>query len=63
MDPTMNRPAKPLKPVLKWAGGKRQLLSRILPYIPENLDSKKYFEPFVGGGSIHGPLPNKGCHQ
>lgn len=37
-----------LKPILKWVGGKRQLLSEILPRLPEN--PNLYIEPFVGGG-------------
>jgi DNA adenine methylase len=42
-----------LKPFLKWAGGKRQILSRILPIIESNLqENKTYYEPFVGGGSV-----------
>jgi DNA adenine methylase len=43
------RPAA-ARPVLKWAGGKTQLLSEILPRLPENIDT--YFEPFVGGGAV-----------
>jgi DNA adenine methylase len=34
---------------MKWAGGKRRLLGHILPEI--NL-SKRYFEPFIGGGAV-----------
>ncbi|MHA1340181.1 MAG: DNA adenine methylase [Promethearchaeota archaeon] len=37
-------------PFLKWAGGKRQLISQITPYIPKNFN--KYIEPFVGGGAL-----------
>lgn len=36
-------------PILKWAGGKRQLLDRILPLIPKHTT---YYEPFFGGGAI-----------
>ena len=39
-----------LSPVVKWAGGKRQLLGDILPLIPE--DVTVYTEPFVGGGAV-----------
>lgn len=39
-----------VKPVLKWAGGKRQLLSEILECIPQY--SGTYFEPFIGGGAV-----------
>jgi DNA adenine methylase len=37
-------------PVLKWVGGKRQLLKEILPLIPKNITT--YYEPFVGGGAV-----------
>lgn len=37
-------------PILKWAGGKSQLLPVILPRLPERL--RTYFEPFVGGGAV-----------
>lgn len=39
-----------LKPVLKWVGGKRQLLDSISPLIPSN--PKLYVEPFVGGAAV-----------
>lgn len=37
-------------PVLKWVGGKRQLLSAITPLLPEELGT--YYEPFIGGGAL-----------
>lgn len=37
-------------PFLKWAGGKRQLLPRILEALPARIDT--YYEPFVGGGAV-----------
>ncbi|MES0489081.1 MAG: Dam family site-specific DNA-(adenine-N6)-methyltransferase [Leptospirales bacterium] len=39
-----------VKPFLKWAGGKSQLLSRLEQFIPEKYN--KYIEPFVGGGAL-----------
>lgn len=39
-----------LKPILKWVGGKRQLLDDILPLIPQCCST--YVEPFVGGGAV-----------
>ena len=39
-----------LRPVVKWAGGKRRLLDRILPLVPD--DVSIYCEPFVGGGAV-----------
>ncbi len=38
-----------IKPFVKWAGGKRQFLSKLLPLVPEH---KRYIEPFVGGGAM-----------
>lgn len=38
------------KPFLKWVGGKRQLLSQLLPHIPQPI--QRYHEPFVGGGAL-----------
>lgn len=39
-----------LKPVVKWAGGKRRLLSQILPRVPAEYSA--YAEPFLGGGAL-----------
>jgi len=38
-----------VKPFVKWAGGKRQLLPEIKRYLPQKI--KNYYEPFVGGGA------------
>ncbi|MCF3603942.1 DNA adenine methylase [Planktothrix agardhii 1806] len=49
----MNAKKNPLvKPFLKWAGGKRQLLPEILRYLPKNIGKTTYFEPFLGGGAL-----------
>lgn len=40
---------KLVSPVLKWVGGKRQLLPAIDKYIPS---TRVYFEPFLGGGAV-----------
>mgnify|MGYP001326263121 CR=1 FL=1 len=41
------------KPFLKWAGGKRQLISTIEQVFPEDIDGcKTYIEPFIGGGAL-----------
>ncbi len=37
-------------PVVKWVGGKRQLLTEINKYIPKKIST--YYEPFVGGGAV-----------
>lgn len=40
---------KLVAPVVKWVGGKRQLLPEITKYIPS---FSTYYEPFVGGGAL-----------
>ena len=37
-------------PILKWVGGKRQLLGSLSPLFPEGYDV--YCEPFLGGGAV-----------
>lgn len=45
-------------PVLKWVGGKRQLLKDIGKHLPGNYST--YYEPFLGGGAVFFNLqPNK----
>ncbi len=39
-----------LSPLLKWVGGKRQLLSDIIPMIDNKCST--YVEPFIGGGAV-----------
>jgi DNA adenine methylase len=39
-----------LKPLVKWAGGKKQELKYILPELPP---FQNYYEPFVGGGAVY----------
>ena len=38
------------KPFVKWAGGKRQIIDKLMMYAPYEYDT--YFEPFVGGGAL-----------
>ena len=48
-----NNDERKIKPFLKWAGGKGQLLSEIEKYYPfESGKITKYAEPFVGGGAV-----------
>lgn len=39
-----------VSPVLKWVGGKRQLISALTGLLPSRIHS--YCEPFVGGGAL-----------
>lgn len=39
-----------MQPFVKWAGGKRQLLPKIMDKLPETYNT--YFEPFLGGGAL-----------
>lgn len=38
-------------PFVKWAGGKRQLLSKLSKFVPDEYN--RYIEPFVGGGVVY----------
>jgi DNA adenine methylase len=40
----------PIKPFIRWAGGKSRLLPRILPHVPTSIGN--YYEPFLGGGAV-----------
>ena len=46
---------KLVSPVVKWVGGKRQLLDEIVPLCPKRMTT--YCEPFLGGGAV------LFCHQ
>lgn len=37
-------------PIVKWVGGKRQLMFELLENIPKSYN--RYFEPFIGGGAL-----------
>jgi DNA adenine methylase len=39
-----------LRPVVKWAGGKRQILPHLIHSLP--LRWNQYYEPFIGGGAL-----------
>lgn len=43
-----------LKPFVKWAGGKGQLVDRLEKFLPQagGKTLRKYAEPFVGGGAL-----------
>jgi DNA adenine methylase len=53
--PSTDRSSRPL---LKWAGGKRQLLPKLQPLYPERFS--RYIEPFLGSGAIFFDLHGTG---
>jgi DNA adenine methylase len=48
-------------PIIKWAGGKRQLLPVILPRLPQRI--RTYYEPFAGGAAVFFALAKAGRFQ
>ena len=54
---TKNNPL--IKPYLKWAGGKRQLLTEIRKHLPKSINTCTYYEPFVGAGAVFFELQPK----
>jgi DNA adenine methylase len=40
-----------MKPILKWVGGKTQILPQVLEEFPDEIRGD-YYEPFVGGASV-----------
>lgn len=58
------RESQVIGPVLKWVGGKRQLLREILPRV-ETIPYTRYVEPFFGGGGccLFLPAAGQSCHQ
>jgi DNA adenine methylase len=51
-------PPVPVRPLLKWAGGKRQLLPELRRYYPNRFE--RYIEPFLGSGAVFFDLLNTG---
>jgi DNA adenine methylase len=51
-------PAVTVRPLLKWAGGKRQLLNTLGAYYPPAFS--RYIEPFFGSGAVFFDLVARG---
>lgn len=51
----------PVRPLLKWAGGKRQLLQALSDFYPDRFT--RYIEPFFGSGAVFFDLLNQGRLQ
>jgi DNA adenine methylase len=41
-----------MKPLLKWAGGKRHIAHTLERHLPEDWSNGTYFEPFLGGAAL-----------
>ena len=50
--------SRPVRPFLKWAGGKRQILPYLREFYPEAFAA--YREPFLGSGAVFFDLVNQG---
>jgi len=49
-----------LRPFLRWAGGKQRLVRELLKFVPDRGSYGRYFEPFLGAGSLFFALkPNE----
>ena len=57
MDKALSSQLIPTKPLVRWVGGKRKLLSKILPFVPQKFGT--YYEPFFGGGALYFALAPK----
>lgn len=53
-----SRPQEVVRPFLKWAGGKRQLLPVLRRFYPREFNN--YCEPFLGSGAVFFDLHNRG---
>jgi DNA adenine methylase len=40
----------PAKPIIKWVGGKTQIIDKLIPLFPKKITN--YHEPFIGGASV-----------
>ena len=41
-----------VKPLIKWAGGKRQIAAELFSRFPPDWNRGTYIEPFIGGGAM-----------
>jgi len=41
-----------VRPFFRWVGGKQNLVQILLHHVPDDIYHRRYFEPFLGGGSL-----------
>ena len=51
-----------IQPLLRWIGGKQQLVHRLLPFVPADYKQRRYREPFLGAASMFLALRPKRAH-
>lgn len=44
--------SRPLEPLLRWAGGKRQIVARLRAFLPPDMENRVYREPFAGAACL-----------
>ena len=49
-----------MRPLLKWAGGKRSLVREITELLPGDYGERRYHEPFFGGGAVFFSIKPRG---
>ncbi len=54
--------APPARPLLKWVGGKTQLIPTLLGLFPP-AQVKRYYEPFMGGAAVYWAMQHAGRFQ
>ena len=54
--------ARGIRPFLRWAGGKQQIVAKITTLLPPEVHAATYREPFVGAGSLFFALRPKQAH-
>ena len=56
--PRPDRRTQTVRPILKWAGGKRQLLPALRQFYPREFE--RFVEPFLGSGAVFLDCHNRG---